>query len=144
MSHIKKAAMNHQKSPLRPQKPLFLMLFVILCGCVQEIYSECPSQRESLKVIFKPKASSVTNSHSFCIVCDPSLAEGEYESWALEMGAPQGPQDPSSVHPCLYAYSTTEIETMQQCEQLICNHEATYNDMVGKNNGNFDLGPILH
>ena len=79
----------------------------------------------------------------FCIVCNPILEESEYEDWAIEMSAPQGPQDPSAVHPCLYAYTNTDIETMQQCEQLICNDHATYNDMVGKNNGNFDLSPIV-
>ncbi len=121
---------------------LFISLFSIT-ACAQEQYSECPSPRDSLHIMFKPNASSLPNSHSFCIVCDPTITESEYETWAIEMGAPQGPQDSSTVHPCLYVYSTTEIETMQQCEQLICNDTATYSDMVGKNNGNFDLSPIL-
>ena len=116
---------------------------MFITGCTQEQYSECPSPRESLHIMFKPKASSLLHSHSFCIVCNPILEESEYEDWAIEMGAPQGPQDPSAVHPCLYAYTNTDIETMQQCEQLICNDHATYNDMVGKNNGNFDLSPIV-
>lgn len=116
---------------------------VCLMGCAQEQYSACTSPRESLHIMFKPRASSLINSHSFCIVCNPSLVESEYESWAIEMGAPQGPQNPLNVHPCLYAYATIEIETMVQCEQLICNDDATYNDMVGKSNGNFDLSPIL-
>lgn len=119
----------------------YISMFII--GCAQEQYSECPSPRETLHIMFKPKASSLLNSHSFCIVCAPTLEESEYEDWAIDMGAPQGPQDPSAVYPCLYAYADTDIETMQQCEQLICNDNATYNDMVGKNNGNFDLSPIL-
>ena len=120
-----------------------LVIITAISGCVREQYSECPSPRESRKIMFKPKASSLVNSHSFCIVCDPTLDEDEYESWAVEMGAPQGPDDPSQVHPCLYAYANMEVTTIGQCMDLICNDEATYNDMVGKENGNFDLSPIL-
>ena len=58
---------------------------------------------------------------------------------------PQGPSDPSSVHPCLYVYSgnNTDIETLEQCTTLVCEGKAIYNDMVGKENGNFNLDPIL-
>ena len=120
-------------------------LSISLISCKQEEYGSCPSPRNELKIMFKPRSSSLINSHSFCIVCDPTLQTTEYETWALDMGAPQGPSNPDEVHPCLYAYTNnnTDIDTFEQCTQLICNEEAVYNDMVGINNGNFNLSPIL-
>jgi len=117
----------------------------MLTSCAQEEYSQCESPRSALKTMFKPKNDALVFSHSFCVVCSPSLEEHEYEDWALEMGAPQGPSDPAAVHPCLYVYTAnnTDIDSLAQCTSLVCEGGAVYNDMVGKENGNFNLDPIL-
>ena len=115
-----------------------------LSACSQQLYGQCDPPDDHLKVMFKPKVSTHPFSHSFCIVCNPDLVPSEYADWAMEMGAEEGPSDPNSVHPCLYAYSQSmSVDTIDQCESMICSGEADYNDMVGKGNGNFDLSPIL-
>ena len=127
-------------------RTIIASLIIMSVGCSQEEYSECASPRNELKIMFKPKYEAHPFSHSFCIVCNPLLEESEYEQWAVDMGAPQGPSNPENVHPCLYVYTgnNTDIDSLAQCESLVCDGNAVYNDMVGKENGNFNLDPILN
>ena len=95
--------------------------------------------------MFKDKLKAHPFSHSFCIICNTEIEPSEYADWAMEMGAPQGPSNTDAVHPCLYVYGNGEnTDSLSQCKALACGGNASYNDMVGKNNGNFDLGPILN
>ena len=95
--------------------------------------------------MFKAKLKAHPFSHSFCIVCNTKIEPSEYADWAIEMGAPQGPSNTDTVHPCLYVYGNGEnTDSLSQCKALACGGGASYSDMVGKSNGNFDLGPILN
>ena len=123
-----------------------LMFFAVACG--KQEYSQCEKPNEQLKILFKSKSNTNPFSHSFCIVCNPEIEPSEYTDWAISMGAPQGPVSVEDVHPCLYAYLPTnspfsEIDSLELCESLICNEEATYSDMVGQSNGNIDVTPLL-
>ena len=119
-----------------------LISVLLAFGCGSQKYGDCDSPKDDLIVVYKSKPS-LPIGHSYCIVCNPDLLPSDYVDWALEMGAPQGPTDPSAVHPCLYAYSNgSEIVDLLTCENLICSGNADYNDMVGKEQGNVDLGSI--
>ena len=121
-----------------------LSALMMSVGCGQQQYSRCDPPDEHLKVMFKPKIDVLPFSHSFCIVCNIELAPEEYGDWALEMGG-QPPSSVEDVYPCLYVYTSnnTDIETLNQCDSLVCEGGAEYNDMVGRNNGNFDLDPLF-
>ena len=116
----------------------------LLSPCYTQEYSQCDTPKDNLNILFKPKDPIHPFGHSFCIVCNPDIGTQEYEDWALEMGAPSGPSNTNDVHPCLYAYaSQTNMNSLEECRTLICDGGATYNDMVGKNNENIDVSPIL-
>jgi hypothetical protein len=117
---------------------------VLTSPCYSQEYGQCDAPKEHLNILFKPKDIIHPFSHSFCIVCNPDIAPQEYEAWALDMGAPQGPDNTNDVHPCLYVYSSQiEINSLDECQSIVCDGGATYNDMVGKGNGNIDVSPIL-
>ena len=122
-------------------------IIVISTGCVEQEYASCDAPDDELQIMFKPKNSAHPFSHSFCIVCNPALEPSEYGDWALEMGAPQAPENTDGLLPCLYAYSeiphTNGPDTLEGCKAQICEGRARYNDMVNQDNGNFDLSPIL-
>ena len=130
-------------------RQLFLPgLILIGTGCSQQEYGQCASPDEELKVLFKPKSSTNIFSHAFCVVCNTEITPAEYSDWAIQMGAPQGPSDVDDVHPCLFAYlpddsSASEISSLAQCESLVCEGKASYNDMVRKDNGNVNVSSIL-
>ena len=77
---------------------------------------------------------------------DGKLEPEEYGAWAIEMGAPQAPENTDDLVPCLYVYQPgANIESRKECVSLVCEGGADYNDMVNdKQNGNFDLGPLLN
>ena len=128
------------------------MVLVIACaasGCKTQFYSECQPPEDELKVLFKKKSSTNPFSHSFCVVCNPEIEQSEYNDWAESMGANiLEAEDLDTVHPCLYVYlpdndPADSIDSLEQCETLICDGTADYADMVGKNQGNFDVTPLL-
>ena len=107
-------------------------------------YGQCEPPKDNLQVLFVSKDPLHPFSHAFCIVCNPDIYPHEYENWALNMGAPQGPDNVNDVHPCLYVYANqTDISSLDECQSLVCEGGATYNDMVGKDNGNIDISPII-
>jgi hypothetical protein len=129
---------------MRWQWILVVLLFLSV-GCGKQQYATCQAPDDHLKVMFKAKIKVHPFSHSFCIICNTEIEPSEYADWAVEMGAPQGPSNPDGVHPCLYVYGNGQnTDSLQQCKSLACGGDATYNDMVGKSNGNFNLGPILN
>ena len=124
---------------------LVLGALCLSAGCVKQEYGECSPPNEDLQVLFKAASASNPFSHSFCIVCNPSLEVDEYQSWAGEMGANM---DPDMDTPCLYAYGAEEelpngYESLAQCQAAICEGSATYADFVSRMNGNIDLEPII-
>ena len=129
-----------------------LMVLVVMCaalGCKTQFYGACEPPEDELKVLFKKKSATNPFSHSFCVVCNPDIDEDDYIEWATGMGANAlEPQYLDTVHPCLYVYLPDEdpadsIDSLEQCEALICDGTADYADMVGKNQGNFDVTPLL-
>ena len=117
---------------------------VLISSCLSQEYGQCEPPKDNLLILYKPKDTLHPFSHSFCIVCNPDIAPPEYEDWVLEMGAPQGSDNANDVHPCLYVYAyQTDIDNLDACQSLVCEGGAIYNDMVGKNNGNIDVSPIL-
>ena len=114
------------------------------CGGSSEKHGQCEAPKEDLKILFKPKGELNLFSHSFCIVCNSEIEPDEYGDWALEMGAPEAPTSVENLHPCLYVYGDgRNIATFVECVSVVCEGGAKYNDMVGTNNGNFDVGPLL-
>ena len=112
--------------------------------CSSQEYGQCEPPKDNLKILFTPKNPLHPFSHSFCIVCNPDITPTEYEDWVLEMGALQGPDNVNDVHPCLYVYAyQTDIGSLGECQSLVCEGGAIYNDMVGKDNGNIDISSIL-
>ena len=124
---------------------LSLVIFFLLTACANsQQYDQCDMPKDSLKILFKPENPAHPFSHSFCVVCNTEIEPEEYEDWALDMGAPEGPSSVDDVHPCLYVYSSGNvINNLEMCQSLVCDGGATYNDMVGKNNSNIDVTPIL-
>ena len=123
---------------------LAIMLFGV--GCVEQEYGECAEPNDELKVLFKEKISINPFSHSFCIVCNPSLESDEIEAWAEDMGASEVSDNPET--PCLFAYADGDefpngFETLAQCQSAICDGGATYSDIVSRQNGNIDLEPLI-
>ena len=119
---------------------------VLAFGCAKQQYAECPPPDEDLKVLFKPKNEANPFSHSFCIVCNPSLEPEEYAAWVESMGAAATDVPPET--PCLYAYSDREAnpeghQTLAQCQAAICDGGASYSDVVSRRNGNIDLDPVI-
>ena len=126
---------------------LLAVILLLSVGCGKQQYAQCAAPNSDLKVMFKAKIKVHPFSHSFCIVCNTKIEPSEYADWAMEMGAPQGPSNTDTVHPCLYVYTGTQTNgpsSLQECHALACGGNASYNDMVGKSNGNFNLGPILN
>ena len=130
-----------------------MMVLAVMCaavGCKTQFYSECQPPEDELKVLFKKKSSTNPFSHSFCVVCNPEIEAGDYIDWAVDMGANAlDPADLDTVHPCLYVYlpdndPAESIDSLEQCEALICDGTADYADMVGKGQGNFDVTPLLN
>lgn len=124
---------------------LFATLSGIFACSGQQIYDGCEAPNDHLEIMFKAKTASPF-SHSFCIVCNPQLEPEGYGAWAIEMGAPQAPENTDELVPCLYVYKPgANIENHNECVSLVCEGGAEYNDMVNdKQNGNFDLEPILN
>jgi len=113
----------------------------VATACGKQEYGDCDAPRDNLEIVFKDRPMT----HSFCIVCNPDLDPSEYADWAIEMGASEGPDNPDDVFPCLYAYPPegVEIDSLNQCEALICDGGAEYADMVGMGQGNVDLSTVL-
>ncbi len=125
---------------------IVLGTLILTVGCAKQQYGECSPPNEELQILFKAKSGLHPFSHSFCIVCNPSLEEGEYMEWAGEMGANMSPDMDT---PCLYVYGSSEIgldngyESLAQCQSAVCDGGATYADFVSSRNGNIDLTPII-
>ena len=128
-----------------PYALIIIAIFEITACSGQQIYDQCEAPNDHLEIMFKAKTVSPF-SHAFCIVCNPQLEPEEYGPWAIEMGAPQAPENTDDLVPCLYVYQPgANIESRKECVSLVCEDGADYNDMVNdKQNGNFDLGPLLN
>ena len=129
-----------------PYAWLLAAITLLAFGCGKQQYAECPPPDEDLKILFKPANELHPFSHSFCIVCNPSLAPEDYAEWVVSMGAAEPEGQPET--PCLYAYSDREASpdgtpTLALCKASICDGEATYNDVVSRRNGNIDLEPLI-
>lgn len=132
-------------------KGILLMIVVVglSAGCNKQKYGQCDPPQDELEVLFKAKSQTNPFSHSFCVVCNTEIEPSEYSDWAVSMGAnPLEDEYIDTVHPCLYVYpndSTPEsgIDSLEKCESAVCDGEATYADMVGKGQGNFDVIPLL-
>tara|TARA_B100001093_G_scaffold514366_1_gene588243 strand:+ start:399 stop:827 length:429 start_codon:yes stop_codon:yes gene_type:complete len=128
------------------RRTLFLLLFAVSWGCVEQEYSQCPAPDDDLKILFKKKMSAHPSSHSFCIVCNVALESSAIAGWAIEMGASDVGDEPET--PCLYAYANADMHpdgysTLAQCQAGVCGGTATHSDIVSRRNGNIDLEPIL-
>jgi len=126
---------------------VFWMMMIALClsaGCSTQQYGQCDAPADHLEVLFKPKITGHPFSHSFCVVCNTEISPEDYGDWALQMGASSVPNDPSD--PCLYVYPSTEsnIDSLAECQSLVCDGGAEYSDMASDSNGNFDLAPLLN
>ena len=126
---------------------LFSLCMLCAIGCNRQEYSQCEPPHDHLEIMFKDRSDVNPFSHAFCIVCNPGLEVDEYIDWASAMGAEALNVDPNDVHPCLYVYDPTRSEAgitdLAMCTSLVCDDRANYNDLVSKENGNFDLSPIL-
>ena len=128
---------------------LVLGALCMTVGCVKQEYGQCGPPNEDLQILFKAESGSNPFSHSFCIVCNPTLEFDDYQAWASEMGANIGPDiGPDMDTPCLYAYGADDelpngFESLAQCQAAICEGSATYADFVSRLNGNIDLEPII-
>jgi len=123
-----------------------IVLTVLISGCVSQEYGQCPAPDDHLEVLYKAKNPAHPFSHPFCVVCNTEVEEEGYNAWSQEMGGTGNiaDEDLSTVHPCLYVYSDgAEIKDVAECVSLVCDGGATYADMVGKGQGNFDVKPIL-
>ena len=125
---------------------VLLIVCYLIIGCTSQEYGECSMPDEDLRILFKEKLSIHPFSHSFCIVCNPSLSSEEIGAWAVSMGVSSAPDDPET--PCLYAYADREefpegFETLEQCQSAVCEGGARYNDIVSRMNGNIDLDPVI-
>jgi len=121
-----------------------VVVMVVLAGCDTQEYDQCEAPADNLKILFKPKNPVHPFSHSFCIVCNTELEEADYAAWSAEMGGNGMVGDVDEKHPCLYVYGDGEdIDTLAQCQSLVCDGGAAYSDMVGKGNGNINVGPVL-
>jgi hypothetical protein len=119
---------------------------VLASGCVSQEYGQCPPPDDHLEVLYKAKNPAHPFSHPFCVVCNTELEEDGYNAWSQQMGGTGNiaDEDLGTVHPCLYVYGDgSEIKDFEQCQSLVCDGGATYSDMVGKGQGNFDVKPIL-
>ena len=114
-------------------------------GCGSQDYAQCDPPNEALEIMYKPKIDVLPMSHPFCIVCNVEIETAEYESWALEMGLTQLPESYADVHPCLYVYTghNASIDSVEECQSLVCDGGAVYSDMVSTSNGNFDLSALV-
>ena len=124
------------------------LLALVSLGCKTQYYGQCEPPQDELEILFKAKSSANPFSHNFCVVCNTEISPDQYEEWALDMGAPQGPTFVDNVHPCLYVYPDSQepedaIDSLEMCESIVCGGQAVYNDMVGKDQGNFDVTPLL-
>ena len=125
---------------------LFFIVGFLTIGCAKQEYSECAAPNDHLKILFKEKSGAHPFSHSFCIVCYPSLSSEETSVWVESMGASSGSEPPET--PCLYAYADREefpegFESLAQCQAAICEGGATYSDVVSRMNGNVNLDPLI-
>lgn len=97
--------------------------------------------------MFKVKNKVYFFSYFFCIICNMEIEFSEYVDWVMEMGAFQGFSNLDGVYFCFYVYignQTNGPDTLLGCKLLVCGGNVSYNDMVGKNNGNFNLGFIFN
>ena len=123
---------------------LGVLFGAVFTGCDNQEYGQCAPPADHLQVLFKPKNPVHPFSHSFCVVCHNDLSEADYAEWVQDMGGSGdiGPVD--GLHPCLYVYGDgADIESLAECQSLICEGGAAYNDMVSKEQGNIDVTPIL-
>ena len=126
-----------------------VLMISVGMGCTKQQYGQCASPQDELEVLFKAKSMTNVFSHSFCVVCNTEIEPGEYSDWAVSMGAnPLEDEYIDSKHPCLYVYSSdstpeSAIDSLEKCESAVCDGEATYADMVGKGQGNFDVTPLF-
>ena len=131
---------------MKTSSTLLILAFCCMAiGCAKQEYAACAPPDQDHKILFKPKFDGNPFSHSFCIVCNPSLEPEEYEAWVERMG---GMSEGQPETPCLYAYADREAspegyETLADCQTAICEGGATYSDVVSRRNGNFDLEPLL-
>jgi hypothetical protein len=125
---------------------IILTCLTLTVGCAKQKYGECSPPNEALQILFKAKVGANPFSHSFCIVCNPSLEPEAYMEWAGEMGANMSPDMDT---PCLYVYGSDDLglpngyESLEQCQAAVCEGGATYADFVSRRNGNIDLEPII-
>ena len=115
-------------------------------GCAShdaQEFGQCEAPDGHLQVMYKSKNPLFTFSNPFCVVCNNAIEPAEYAAWAESMGATSVPLDPEL--PCLYVYpgEPKDIESLEECQSLVCDGSAVYNDMVSDSNGNLDLSPIL-
>ena len=121
-----------------------LLVAVMVSGCASQEYGQCAAPADNLQVLFKAKNTAHPFSHSFCVVCNTELEEADYATWAEEMGGSGDVGDVEGLEPCLYVYGDGQnIDSLEMCQSLVCDGGATYNDMVGKSQGNIDVDPIL-
>ena len=123
-----------------------VMALLVGAGCTpndSQEYGQCEAPDAHLKVMYKPKHPAIPFSHPFCVVCNTAIETDEFGEWAEAMGATSIPVEPDL--PCLYVYTGQEknVESLSECQSLVCDGTATYSDMVGSGNSNFDLTPVL-
>ncbi len=103
---------------------------IMSMACAKQEYAQCEAPNDHLKVMFKGKIAGHPFSHPFCIVCNTEIGPEEYGDWALEMGAPEAPNDTEGLLPCLYVYSDVPFtncpDTLAKCEALVCDVSARY------------------
>jgi hypothetical protein len=123
-----------------------IMTAMLVSGCVSQEYGQCPAPDDHLEILYKAKNVAHPFSHPFCVVCNTQLEEENYNAWSQELGGAGNiaDEDLSTVYPCLYVYGDgSEIKDLEECVSLVCDGGASYSDMVGKGQGNFDVKPIL-
>ena len=121
-----------------------LLVTVMVSGCSSQEYGQCDAPADNLQVLFKAKNKAHPFSHSFCVVCNTELEEADYAAWAEDMGGSGDVDDVEGLHPCLYVYGDGQnIDSLETCQSLVCDGGASYNDMVGKGQGNINVKPIL-
>ena len=126
------------------QWPVLCCVFLAL-GCARQQYGECPPPNQDLQILYKAKVGANPLSHSFCVVCKPSLAPEEYAEWGQEMGAVA---ESRAETPCLYVYGDRDSSpegygSLEQCLSAVCDGHGSYSDFVSRRNENIDLDPLI-
>jgi hypothetical protein len=112
-----------------------LLSTLLSTGCTKVASGNCDPADPNLEWYFIHESNGIMSIDK-CVLCDNSVAESDYASWATDHA--QGEEGaPGDATPCLYVYGTAAnpANTASLCAQMICNQNPNTNDGVKKTHG---------